>query len=364
MSEQIIASIYESKILNVQEKDKLYSKFHPNVSFQFSKTTPVYILNSIIRTIQSKLYSLSFDFDPNASTTDVEIDYNNTSPTIDKIEQLVRVISMLQVHLSEDDLENMIKVAKSEKKMDKKELSESESKSDTYEFLIDVDNKDIRYLLSTNDIRVYKNNVYVPDLTKRYFPQEYILKHLGKNQKIVVNMYPSLGTGNIHSRWIIGDGYYDAITKEMIVIPKSSYSAEYMLYKSIKILIEELDVLESLGEYGKTLEETLKLTTNTGKSFRFYHTTEKNEIISEMFSKFCYEFGTKKRQYGFNSCVNLKPHVGESCIQFQIGFSRNVSASFVRKFIVDAKNELQKILNSILTVLISLNDSYKRLSNY
>jgi hypothetical protein len=362
MTEPILSSIYESKITGVNTKDRIYSKIHPEMSIKFTENTPVYLLNSIIRTIQSKIHSLAFDFDPTASTTDVEIDYTNTTPNIDKLEHLVRVISMLQIQLSEEELESMIKTAKEESKMDKKQLSES--KSDTYEFVIDVDNKDIRYLLTTDDIKVYKNDTLIPDLTKKFFPQQYVLKHLAKNQKIVINMYPSLGTGSVHSRWNIGDGYYDAITKEMNVSPKSSYSSEYLFYKALGSLIQELDVLQSLGEYGKSLEETLKLTAPTSKIFRFYQTTEKNEVIGELFSKFCYEFGKKKRQYGLNSSVYLRPHVGESCIQFQLGFTRKVSAKFVYDFIQTAKTELQGILRNIMTQFVSSNEKYKRLTSY
>lgn len=362
MTESILASIYEGKISSITTKDYRYSKIHPDVSIQFSESTPVYLLNSIIRTLQSKLYSMSFDFDPSASTSDIEIDYTNTTPTIDKLEHLVRIISMLQIHLSEKELEDFYNKSLQESKMDKKQLAES--KSDSYEFVIDVDNKDVRYLLTTNDIRVYKNGILNAELTKKFFPQEYVLKHLAKNQKLVVNMYPSLGTGSVHSRWNIGDAQYDAITKELIVSPKASYSAEYMFYKSLKVLIQELNVLQNLGEYGKTLEETLKSVASTGKTFRFYYTTEKNEIIGELFSKFCYEFGREKRQYGFNSCVYLRPHVGESCIQFQIGFTRKVSASFVYKFIQDAKTALQTNLENMIKMFVGLNDSYKQLLNY
>ena len=362
MAEPILVSIYDSKITEVKSKDFLYSKTQPELSIKFTENTPVYLLNSVIRTIQSKIHSLAFDFDANASTTDIEIDYSNTTPTIDKLEHLVRVISMLQVQLSEDELETMIKTATEESKMDKKQLAES--KSDTYEFVVDVDNKDIRYLLTTDDIKVYKNNVLKPELTKKFFPQQYVLKHLAKNQKIVINMYPSLGTGSVHSRWNVGDGYYDAITKEMNISPKSSYSSEYLFYKALNTLIRELDVLQNLGEYGKSIEETLKLVAPTGKTFRFYQTTEKNEVVGEMFSKFCYEFGKKKRQYGFNSCVYLRPHVGESCIQFQLGFTRKVSAKFVYDFIQAAKTELQAIIKTVLDQFIKSNEKYNRLIAY
>jgi hypothetical protein len=362
MSEPINTSIYKSNITEVKSKDLLYSKTQPELSIKFTQDTPVYLLNSIIRIIQSKIHSLSFNFDPIASTTDVEIDYANTTPNIDKLEHLVRVISMLQIHVSEDELESMIKTAIEESKMDKKQLTET--KSDTYEFVIDVDNKDIRYLLTTDDIKVYKNNVLKPELTKKFFPQQYVLKHLAKNQKIVVNMYPSLGTGSVHSRWNVGDGYYDAITKEMNISPKASYSPEYLFYKASNTLIQELDILQNLGEYGKSLEETLKSTTATATTFRFYQETEKNEVIGEMFSKFCYEFGKKNPRYFFNSCVYMRPHVGESCIQFQLGFKKKVSAKFVYDFIQLAKTEFQVIIKSLVAQFVASNEKYNRLTKY
>lgn len=373
-------SIYNTKVISSKHTDNIYG-VHPELSISFSEETPVYLLNSIVRTIQSKIVSLSFDFDPEQSKNDVEVDYTNTTLTIDKLEHLVRLLSLLQINLDEDELENMYKsvlensgksdvkhegMSKTETKTEDKKETNTEAKpeQDTYEFVINVDNKDLRYNLTTNDIMVYKNNKHILELTQKFFRTPYILKHLAKNQKLVVNMYPSFGTGNMHSRWVVGDGYYDNTTKEFNVSPKASYSGEYLLYKAIQILSEELDVIDMLSEYGKTLEQTEKSTTPTGTSFRFYYRTHTNEVIGELFAKFCYEYGKKDKKYGFNSCVYLKPHVSESCIQFQVGFKNKTSSMLCMKFMRSCKNELKMLLNKIKLEFVGSNKMFERLLKY